>query len=154
MATRTFFIRIASYVLLVLVSAVSLLAYAKNKNNHKVCFNGYCFKVELAVTKSEREKGLMFRGYLAKDSGMLFIYKYKGIYPFWMKNTKIPLDMIWINRKKQIVFIKKNASPCSQDKCMLVYPDKPAKYVLEINSGSAGKIGLKLGEKLSFYNIP
>ncbi len=154
MAIRTPSIRIVSGVFLVLSLASSLSAYTENKGSHKVCFNGYCFRVELAITESEREKGLMFRDHLALNNGMLFVYKHENIYPFWMKNTKIPLDMIWINGQRQVVFIEENVSPCGSDECVPVYPDKRAKYVLEINSGSARKIGLKPGDKLSFYNIP
>ena len=151
---RVFSIKTAVGIIFVLILGSVFLSHAENKSSHKVCFNGYSFNVELAVTESERGKGLMFRNHLAKENGMLFVYKNEGVYSFWMRNTKIPLDMIWINGEKQVVFIKENASPCGKDKCIMIYSDKSAKYVLEVNSGSVEKIGLKVNDKLSFYNIP
>src|ERR1035437_263623 len=61
---------------------------------NSVCFKQNCFSVELAKTSAEQERGLMYRTELDKDKGMLFIFYNEGIYPFWMKNTLIPLDMI------------------------------------------------------------
>jgi len=66
-----------------------------------------------------------------------------------MKNTLIPLDLIWINSKKEIVYIKNNALPCNET-CQPIVPNGKAKYVLEINTGIADKIGLKTGEKVDF----
>ena len=150
--------RVLSAVVLVIILFVLILkgifVYATSKDSSRVCFRYYCFNVELAITESERARGLMFRDSLAKDKGMLFVYKKKGIYPFWMKNTKIPLDMIWINETRRVVFVRENVSPCGQSKCDVIYPDKLAKYVLEVPSGSAKRIGLKPGDTLSFYNIP
>jgi len=150
--------RVLSAVVLVIILFVLILkgifVYATSKDSSRVCFRDYCFNVELAITESERARGLMFRDYLAKDKGMLFVYKKKGIYPFWMKNTKIPLDMIWINETRRVVFVRENVSSCDQSKCDVICPDKLAKYVLEVPSGSAKRIGLKPGDTLSFYNIP
>jgi hypothetical protein len=116
----------------------------------KVCYKNYCFEVELAKTDAERNQGLMFREKLDSDKGMLFIFDREGDYPFWMKNTLIPLDIIWINEKKEVVFISENAQPCEKDPCPSINPGKNAKYVLEVNGGTSQKMGLNIGNTLNF----
>ena len=122
------------------------------KNRGKVCFDKNCFNVEVAKTNEELEKGLMFRQQLGENNGMLFVFSKEAIYPFWMKNTLIPLDMIWINSENKIVFIKHNAEPCpsaqtsKETDCKNINPEVKAKYVLEINSGISEKLGLKAGD--------
>ncbi|MFH1894615.1 MAG: DUF192 domain-containing protein [Patescibacteria group bacterium] len=119
----------------------------------KVCFGGNCFLVELAQTQEEIELGLMYKESLAQNRGMLFIFKTRGVYNFWMKNTKIPLDIIWINNKKEVIFIKNSAQPCGRDFCPLIEPGAEANYVLEVNAGLAEKIRLKAGSQLIFRNF-
>ncbi|MFH1326112.1 MAG: DUF192 domain-containing protein [Candidatus Falkowbacteria bacterium] len=116
----------------------------------KVCWQETCFKVELAVTSAEKSRGLMYRERLAENSGMLFIFERPDIYPFWMKNTLIPLDIIWLNEQREIVFIKHAALPCQVDVCPNIIPAKSASYVLELNAGVAESIGLKIGDELTF----
>ncbi len=111
-----------------------------------VCFGNNCFQAELAVTETQREKGLMNRDKLESDKGMLFIFEKEGIYSFWMKNTLIPLDMIWLNSNKEIVFIATDVQPCKTLICPSTVPQAKAKYVLEINAGIVQKIGLKVGD--------
>lgn len=107
------------------------------------------FTVEIAKTETERDRGLMFRKELANDRGMLFVFDKEGVYPFWMKNTFIPLDMIWMDSSGKIVFIGKNIQPCKTLICPSVIPEGKAKYVLEINAGLSEKIGWKAGDKLN-----
>lgn len=134
---------------------ISLILIAVSINNEKqeqsqVCFKNYCFDVELAKTAEEMNNGLMFREGLNSNRGMLFIFEKEGEYPFWMKNTLIPLDIIWINKGKEVVFISENTQPCEEGKpCLSVNPDKDAEYVLEVNGGTAKKIGLKVGDKIT-----
>ena len=109
-----------------------------------------CFYVEIADTTEKQTKGLMNRENLDENRGMLFIFDNEGIYSFWMKNTLIPLDIIWLNENKEVVFIKNNAQPCEEENCPSIKPDKEAKYVLEINGGMVDKIGLKIGDYLTF----
>jgi len=115
-----------------------------------VCFDNNCFKVEVVSTSKDMEKGLMFRGYLDRGSGMLFVFEDVGNYPFWMKNTLIPLDIIWINENYEVVFIKENAMPCLKDECPTINPNIEAKYVLEINGGLVKEMDIKVGNKVSF----
>jgi hypothetical protein len=131
------FFRFADFVL----SPASLF-----KPRDKACFASHCFLIELAKTDTEKERGLMFKSQLDKDRGMLFIFNKEGVYPFWMKNTLIPLDIIWINKEKSIVFINKNSQPCNNIDCPLINPQVEASYVLEINAGISDEIGLKPGD--------
>ncbi len=133
---------------------VSILFLSKANNKHSlVCFKKNCFKLEVADTPEERRKGLMFRRSLDKNKGMLFVFKEEGIYPFWMKNTKIPLDIIWLDKEKRVIFIKNNALPCDGKGCALIYPDRKAMYVLEINANMAKSKGIHINDKADFYNI-
>lgn len=120
------------------------------EENTQVCFKNYCFNVELAIKPEQRRQGLMFRDHLDLDKGMLFVFKDEARYSFWMKNTLIPLDIIWINRNKEIVFISHSTQPCEKDPCPSIIPTQKAKYVLEINQGISKKIDLKVGDKIDF----
>jgi len=114
-----------------------------------VCAGEKCFQVEVAKTESQRERGLMYREELGRDKGMLFIFDEDGMYPFWMKNTLIPLDMVWISSTGKVVFIAENVQPCKSLLCPSVIPGAIAKYVLEVNAGICKDIGLKVGDSLS-----
>ncbi len=81
---------------------------------------------------------------------MLFVFSGEDKHAFWMKNTLISLDIIWIGENKEVVYIAKNIQPCKSIVCPSVSPDKPTKYVLEINGGKADEIGLKTGDKADF----
>lgn len=113
-----------------------------------VCFRNNCFSVEVAHTQQELEKGLMFRQSLDKDKGMLFVFPGEGIYPFWMKNTLIPLDIIWIDSNNKVVFIAQDVKPCKSLICPSVVPTVKANRVLEINAGICKEVGLAVGNEL------
>ena len=111
-----------------------------------VCFQDQCFTVETAGTFEEQSQGLQFRTELAPDAGMLFIFSHDGRYAFWMKDTLIPLDMIWLDRDMKVVHMKENVPPCTHDPCPSYSPESPARYVLELNAGMVQKIGLKIDD--------
>jgi len=136
--------------LISIVFAAFLFLSVKNKGDlsNKVCFKNNCFNVELANNKDERLKGLMYKKSLSEKQGMLFIFEKEDIHPFWMKNTFVCLDIIWIDKDKKVVFISKNNKPCRENFCQSIIPDKRAKYVLEIKGGLADKIGLRKGDYL------
>lgn len=92
----------------------------------------------------------MFRKNLDSDKGMLFVFENEGEHPFWMKNTLILLDIIWLNKDKEVVFISKNTKLCAADFCPIINPNKKAQYILELNAGMADKIGLNVGDKFFF----
>lgn len=135
-------------------SAQTLLSPSFGQDSlSSVCIEKNCFSVELAKTEAQREKGLMYRNALDKNKGMLFIFDKEGIYPFWMKNTLIPLDIIWINGNSKVVFISQNVQPCLPAGqagksliCSSIIPSAKAKCVLEINAGISKESGLKPGD--------
>ena len=103
--------------------------------------------VELAVTNEARSHGLMNRTSL--DGGMLFVFDEEAKRTFWMKNTLIPLDMVFVGSDLTINEIKENIPPCTADPCP-VYPSiNPAQYVIELNAGFAKQNHLKVGQKIS-----
>lgn len=105
---------------------------------------------ETARTPEERAYGLMFRTSLQNDRGMLFFFETEEPVSFWMKNTLIPLDMIFLDSDKKIIHIEKNAPPCKNNPCP-VYPSiLPAKYVLEVNGGWSEKNGVMVGDEFKF----
>jgi len=125
----------------------------KNPERSYVCINSRCFAVELATTQSERQYGLMNRKYLDLDKGMLFIFENEDAHHFWMKNTLIPLDIIWINSSQNVVYIHKNAQPCSSYYCPSINPGKNARYVLEINGGLSDKYNISIGDKANISYV-
>ena len=133
-----------------LQNKINIETEKKKDGISEVCFNEKCFDVEIADTLEARARGLMNREYLNQDSGMLFLFDTEAEHCFWMKNTLIPLDIIWLDENKKIVFIKHNAESCETDPCETFGPGKSAKYVLEINSGLAKEIGLEEGDYLEF----
>ncbi len=125
---------------------VSLSPATPQNSNNSVCVAEKCFFVEVAKTTAEREKGLMNRSHLDENKGMLFIFENEGLYSFWMKDTLIPLDMIWINSANQVVFIAKNVQPCKSLICPSINSSARAGYVLEINGGLSDSLGIKVGD--------
>lgn len=102
--------------------------------NITMCIKEKCFKLDVAHSEAEREKGLQNIKFLPKDRGMLFVFDKSGVYPFWMKNTFIDLDIIWMDDDFKAVSLKKDAKPCSSENCPIIDPRVSASYVLEINS--------------------
>lgn len=117
---------------------------------NQVCFGSDCFYVKLAKTNAEKEKGLMFVKQMDLNNGMLFIFDQIGVYPFWMENTLIPLDIVWIDQNQKVVFIAQDVQPCKTFICPITNASVKAKYVLEINGGVSKKIGLKIGDTAEF----
>ena len=110
-------------------------------------------QIELATDDATREQGLMYRDQLASDQGMLFFFATSGNYPFWMKKTLIPLDMIWLDENRRIVAIKHNVPPCKADPCPSYDPNAIGKYVLEVASGVAARHALANGQTLRFEAV-
>lgn len=100
--------------------------------NPKICCNNKCFNLEIADTPESRQLWLMYREYLSEKNWMLFIFDKMWIYPFWMKNTIIPLAWIRLNSDLKIVDIKL-MEPCKTQECQTYTPENEAQYVLEIN---------------------
>ena len=110
--------------------------------------------VEIAATDPARMRGLMFRQSLAEGEGMIFVFPKAGFYPFWMKNTLIPLDMLWLDPEGRVVSIAPSVPPCKGDPCPEYPPSAEALYVLEVTSGFAGRHSLKVGDLLVLQGVP
>jgi uncharacterized membrane protein (UPF0127 family) len=108
------------------------------------------FHVEVAATPEKREIGLMYRRDLPADHGMLFIFPFERVNSFWMKNTPLPLDMIFIDSARKIVGIVHEAVPFSLDGRSVPVPSQ---YVLEINGGLSRRHGFKAGDVVRFENV-
>lgn len=139
---------------LLLMVCVGLIAFPAcsfgGKKVEEVCFYDQCIQAEVARTAEERGHGLMHREFLDEDAGMLFFFPQSSRQSFWMKNTLIGLDIIWMDKDKKIVFIAPNVLPCETEHCPVYTPDKAAKYVLEVNAGVATDMGLKVGDQAVF----
>jgi uncharacterized protein len=109
------------------------------------------FHLELAITPEEHQRGLMFRKQLATDAGMLFVSRVPHVHTFWMKNTLIPLDMIFIGADRRIVGIVENAEP--QTLIARSVP-APSQYVLEIGGGISAQLGIRAGQTVVFQGVP
>jgi len=107
-------------------------------------------QVELARTPAQRERGLMFRRELAPGAGMLFLFPDEGYPGFWMKNTLIPLDLIFIAGRKEVVGIVAQARPESLEGLGV---NRPAKYVLEVNAGFCEAHRIKVGNRVKLIGI-
>jgi uncharacterized membrane protein (UPF0127 family) len=108
------------------------------------------FRIELARTEPEREKGLMYRDHLAADAGMLFLFERPSIQTFWMKNTLIPLDMIFIGADHSVAGVVANAQPLTLTPRNV---DEPSQYVLEIGGGLAARLGIRAGARVDFHGV-
>ena len=116
-----------------------------------VSLGGQRYSVEVARTEAERARGLMFRDELPAGHGMLFIHEEEGPLAYWMKNTRIPLDILFFDRARRLVSQQRNVPPCDLGDACPPYPsDAPAIYVLELNAGEAEKLRLQNGTEIEF----
>jgi uncharacterized protein len=108
--------------------------------------NEILYKVEIAATQKQMQRGLMYRKILPEDQGMLFEYRPKQEVSMWMKNTILSLDMLFINSNGNIIKIAKNTTPLSQ---RTIASDGVVLGVLELNAGQAEKHGMQVGDQVS-----
>jgi len=110
--------------------------------------SGAVYTVEIARTPEETAQGLMYRESLPERHGMIFTFTDGGAHRFWMKNTMIPLDMIWMDASGKVLFVSADTPPCVSDPCPNYGPETPAPLVLEIAGGLAKKEGIRVGSTL------
>jgi uncharacterized membrane protein (UPF0127 family) len=115
--------------------------------------SGAVYRLEIARTPEEQAQGLMFRESLPDRTGMIFLFDDKGVHRFWMKNTMIPLDMVWMDAEGKVLFISADTPPCRADPCPTYGPDSPAASVLEIAGGRAAKEKIVVGSVLQFKDM-
>jgi uncharacterized membrane protein (UPF0127 family) len=111
---------------------------------------GKRYAVEIADTDAERAQGLMFRDELAADHGMLFLHDREEPLAYWMKNTRIPLDILYFDTGRRLVAQQRDVPPCTLGDACPPYPSNaPARYVLELNAGQAAQLKLETGAELT-----
>lgn len=140
---------------LLLLVLMSMLSGCANAGNW-VELGGQRYKVEVADDDAERARGLMFRDELADGHGMVFIHDREEPQAYWMKNTRIPLDILYFDNARKLVAQQRDVPPCSAGDACPPYPSNaPARYVLELNAGEAAKLKLENGAELTLGgNIP
>ena len=110
--------------------------------------NDHLVVAEIADTPERWQKGYMFRSEVREGEGMVFLFPHPDFHPFWMKNTLVPLDIIWMDDAKTIIHIEANTPPCKADPCPTYGPMRKAATVLEVRAGVAAAEGLKVGDRL------
>ena len=129
---------------MLLMLSVATACSADNRGVFHTAKGDFAFTLEIADTEAQRERGLMFRTSLAPDAGMLFDYHQEQQAAFWMQNTLIPLDMIFIAADGTVKTIHVNARPMDPTS---IPSEVPVRFVVEIAGGRSQEIGLKVGDK-------
>ena len=137
------------FALLALALAAALPACAAK--GPYVELKGQQYSVEVAEDEASREHGLMERTSMPQDHGMLFVFQDDTPRAFWMKNTKIPLDMLFFDQDRRLVSVQHDVPPCTADPCPAYSSGAPAAYVLELNAGQARKIGVAPGDEMAIH---
>lgn len=115
-------------------------------------FGGVSLRIEYAVTPDARNRGFGGRTEIPKDHGMLFVFPKEGIHGFWMKDTRVPLDIFWLDDKGHVVSIAQNVATSSYPD--VLYPAAPARYVLETAAGFARAHSIATGTPLLLKKFP
>lgn len=108
-------------------------------------------KVEIVRSDEDRARGLMFRKQMPEMVGMLFVFPKTDLQSFWMKNTYIPLDMVFLSEEKKVVGVVANAEPMTLNSRQV---DRPSRYVLEVNGGFCQRHGVKVGTSMRIIEDP
>ena len=147
-------IRVANlFILWTLIAAVQVIAAGqalgdeKGRSKLTIVSGGekHEFRVEVARTRKQQSRGLMYRRRLPADSGMLFVYRPPERAAMWMENTLIPLDMLFIGNDNRIVKIAERTMPLSRT---IIRAPVPVRGVLELNAGTASRLGIRTGDKV------
>ena len=116
----------------------------------RIMLAGVVLTVELATTPEQQQMGLSGRASMPADRGMLFVFNQEGEWSFWMHEMNFPLDIIWFNANRQVVFIEQDLPPCTPQACPIFTPPVNAMYVLEVNAGFVKANGVSVGESFTF----
>jgi len=138
--------------ILIILGLVLYKLFLKNSSLETIgiTIGGEKFDLEIAKNLSQKSRGLSGRQKLCRNCGMIFIYSNEGTYPFWMKNTLIPLDMIWVNKNGVITdIVTANPKPnIPMAKLTLYKNTSPARYIIELNADRSKELGLKVNTKI------
>ncbi len=137
------------FIILSLVSTLILTSCSKPIS--QVCFDSVCVNVKIADTLSEQTQGLMYEKSL--DGGMLFKFDKMNRYYFWMQNTLISLDMVWLDNNMELIYIEKDVPPCEAEECPSYGPSADSMFVIEVNAGFMDANKITYDSKVEFRNI-
>ena len=143
-------LRILAVVLTVSWPQAGLIACAQDILTLRGGWGVASFRIEIADTPDERRQGLMFRQHLGRGSGMLFIYERPGPQSFWMKNTSIPLDLLFLDKTGRVATIHESAVPFSTRP---IVGSEMSQYVLEVNAGVVSQFGIDIGSQARHERI-
>lgn len=133
------------------LAGLLLAGCASASSDAWVEINGERVSVEIADDDAERARGLMFRDSMPQGHGMLFLHDEESPQAYWMKNTRIALDILYFDAQRRLVSQQLDVPPCSAGDGCPPYPSEgPARYVLELNAGEASRLKLKEGMQLTF----
>ncbi len=114
--------------------------------------SGAVFHLEIADDPASRRLGYMYREFVGREDGMLFLFEQPDRYPIWMKNCRVHLDIIWLDESYRVVEIAHDQPPCpAVGPCPNVFPMRAATFVLEVAGGTARREGLDLGDPVTVY---
>ncbi|HEX6853387.1 MAG TPA: DUF192 domain-containing protein [Candidatus Polarisedimenticolaceae bacterium] len=117
--------------------------------------NGTEFALEVAADPESRARGYMFRESVGPKEGMVFVFDSPERQGMWMKNCRVPLDLVWLDGARRVVHVAENQRPCpSQGPCPVVESMRPALYVLEFAGGTARREGLRIGDTIALLSDP
>lgn len=147
---KNWVIIICTVVILFIIASVYTAYYYSHPTYQMttVTMGGRSFKTEIADTAYLQEKGLSSRVSIAKDYAMMFVFSSPGNNKFWMKDMNFPIDIIWLDADKKIIFIEKNLQPTSYPHTF--GPDNNSLYVIEVASGTADMLGLTVNQSVTF----
>ncbi len=136
---------------LVAVASTARLAAAPGSNDWAVAIlpSGAEFSLEIADDPAKRQRGYMFRDEVGPHEGMIFVFDRPGRHTIWMKNCRVPLDIVWLDASFRVVYVAYEQPPCPADgPCIPIAPPEPAAYVLELAGGVARGEGLVPGDAI------
>jgi uncharacterized protein len=133
---------------LIIISFVSVAIFLASRSD-TACFENKCITLEIVDSYEERAIGLMYRSSIDEGRGMLFIFEEPGYHQFYMKNMKMPIDMIFLDENLTITKIFSEVSTCIEAPCELYSADTPTKYVIETKAGFSKKHGVEPGQKVA-----
>lgn len=137
------------FTLIVIIAAVIMFFVFNTKSKNYAVINGHSFDIEIAITDSQKSKGLAKYEKIPNDFGMLFLFGKAGYYSFWMKDMKFSIDIIYINDNKIVDIFKDVPNPKSEfDVPKTIKPSLPSNKVLEINAGLSDKYNFKKGDSI------
>lgn len=139
-----------SRIMATLFSALLLSASACS-GEPAVSIRGERFSIEIAADDRTRALGLMYRKAMEENHGMLFLFTDQRPRSFWMKNTRIPLDILYFDEQFKLVSMQLDVPPCRQTRCPSYPSGLPARYVLELNAGTAADLGVERGDVLQIH---